>query len=183
VYVSSLLTRIERGFSGTWVVADGESIGMIVAVYDNQPYVHMIPMASIFQSIRRTLRQRSEDSEVRMLSPADAIEPELVSPKAQPHVAPAMTKPRHSTLPLLKDLLPVNPEKEKKDDLLRPSSVTEPSPPGETLLQIVRKLPKGLFVPICLMVLAIGLVSLAFLFLPTSQSTRTDRLRMLPHFQ
>ena len=86
---------------------------MIVAVYDKQPYVHMIPMASVFQSIQHTLRQRSGEAEVHILSTMDDEEPNLERPQTQPHVVPVMTKPRKEiALPLSDD--PVKAKSEKQ---------------------------------------------------------------------
>ncbi|KAH8731768.1 hypothetical protein GQ44DRAFT_721947 [Phaeosphaeriaceae sp. PMI808] len=41
------------GASGTWVVESGALIGIVTAAYDNEPYAHMIPIASVFSDIEK----------------------------------------------------------------------------------------------------------------------------------
>jgi hypothetical protein len=164
-----VLTKIDRGFSGTWVVSNGEAIGMIVAVYDNQPYVHIIPMASVFPSIRNVLRERLEDPEVRIKSTVINTASDLELSEAQPHLVSGVTRPKHRlATQRSNDRLAAKLEKRKKNDVTRPASVPGSVPRMESQLNIVRKLPPGLFVPMSLMVLAIGLVSHSFRLNPPS---------------
>jgi hypothetical protein len=50
----SLLTDVptEKGTSGAWVVRGSTLLGVIVAVYENEPYAHMLPMEQVFADIR-----------------------------------------------------------------------------------------------------------------------------------
>jgi hypothetical protein len=50
-----LTTAIDRGSSGAWVVQGSKLIGIIIAVYDDEPYAHMLDIASVFQDIRALL--------------------------------------------------------------------------------------------------------------------------------
>ncbi|KAF2685155.1 hypothetical protein K458DRAFT_486797 [Lentithecium fluviatile CBS 122367] len=43
--------RLERGSSGAWVVRGTKLLGMIVAVYDQEQYAHMLPMHKVFADI------------------------------------------------------------------------------------------------------------------------------------
>lgn len=46
---------LERGLSGTWVLGDGRLTGVIIAVYDDEPYAHMLPVSQIFSDIQALL--------------------------------------------------------------------------------------------------------------------------------
>jgi hypothetical protein len=46
---------IEQGLSGAWVVRGPCLIGMIIAVYEDEPYAHVLPISSIFTDIRALL--------------------------------------------------------------------------------------------------------------------------------
>ncbi|KAF2105672.1 hypothetical protein BDV96DRAFT_677252 [Lophiotrema nucula] len=43
------------GVSGAWVARDAELLGMIIAVYADEPYAHMLPIEDIFSDLRSTL--------------------------------------------------------------------------------------------------------------------------------
>jgi tetratricopeptide (TPR) repeat protein len=45
----------EQGSSGAWVVCGTKLIGMIIAVYENEPYAHMIEVNTIFSDIKSLL--------------------------------------------------------------------------------------------------------------------------------
>lgn len=44
-------TPLERGTSGAWVVQGSFLLGIIVAVYEHEPYAHMLEMTSVFDSV------------------------------------------------------------------------------------------------------------------------------------
>jgi hypothetical protein len=46
---------LERGSSGAWVVQGPCLLGIIIAVYDDEPYAHMLDIASVFQDVRALL--------------------------------------------------------------------------------------------------------------------------------
>jgi hypothetical protein len=45
----------ERGSSGAWVVQGSSLLGIIIAVYDNEPYAHMLDITNVFHDIRALL--------------------------------------------------------------------------------------------------------------------------------
>jgi hypothetical protein len=45
----------EPGSSGAWVVQGSSLLGIIIAVYDNEPYAHMLDITNVFQDIRALL--------------------------------------------------------------------------------------------------------------------------------
>jgi hypothetical protein len=45
----------ERGSSGAWVVQGSSLLGIIIAVYDDEPYAHMLDITNVFQDIRALL--------------------------------------------------------------------------------------------------------------------------------
>lgn len=47
-------TTLEKGLSGAWVVHGNGLLGMIVAIYDHEPYAHMLPMQKVFSDIQTT---------------------------------------------------------------------------------------------------------------------------------
>jgi hypothetical protein len=48
-------TNEEQGLSGAWVVRGPRLIGMIIAVYDDEPYAHVLPISSVFSDIEALL--------------------------------------------------------------------------------------------------------------------------------
>jgi hypothetical protein len=52
--INGLLTDsyAAKGSSGAWVVRGSDLLGVIVAVYDNEPYAHMLPIEQVFSGIR-----------------------------------------------------------------------------------------------------------------------------------
>jgi hypothetical protein len=46
---------LERGLSGAWVICGGQLAGIIIAVYDNEPYAHMLPIGQVFSDIKAVL--------------------------------------------------------------------------------------------------------------------------------
>lgn len=56
---------LELGLSGCWVVRGSKLLGIIVAVYEVEPYAHMIPASAIFSDIKSLV---SKETEVRELS-------------------------------------------------------------------------------------------------------------------
>lgn len=53
-HMMNMLTddRTGKGSSGAWVVRGSDLLGVIVAVYDNEPYAHMLPIEQVFSAIR-----------------------------------------------------------------------------------------------------------------------------------
>jgi hypothetical protein len=45
----------EQGLSGAWVVRGSHLIGMILAVYEDEPYAHVLPISSVFRAIETFL--------------------------------------------------------------------------------------------------------------------------------
>jgi hypothetical protein len=61
----SINARTEQGLSGAWVVRDSHLLGFILAIYSDEPYVHMLPITAVFKSIRDLL---SRDGRAPQLS-------------------------------------------------------------------------------------------------------------------
>jgi hypothetical protein len=83
VFFFLLLMNVGRGFSGVWVVSDSETIGVIVAVYDDQPYVHMLPITTVLSGIRAALPDDLKLAEVRVLSTESTEQSHYVPTQAQ----------------------------------------------------------------------------------------------------
>ena len=54
----------EPGLSGTWVTRGSDLLGVIVAVYENEPYAHMLPIHRVFSDIRSLFAQDGKFPEV-----------------------------------------------------------------------------------------------------------------------
>lgn len=48
---------LELGSSGAWVARNNGLLGMILAVYDDEPYVHMLPMHQVFADVQSVLQK------------------------------------------------------------------------------------------------------------------------------
>lgn len=59
--------RLEPGLSGTWVTRGSDLLGVIVAVYENEPYAHMLPIRQVFSDIQSLLAQDEKFPEVGIL--------------------------------------------------------------------------------------------------------------------
>ncbi|KAF2789692.1 MFS general substrate transporter [Melanomma pulvis-pyrius CBS 109.77] len=46
---------LELGLSGTWVTRGSDLLGMIVAIYEDEPYAHMLPIHQVFSDIKSLL--------------------------------------------------------------------------------------------------------------------------------
>lgn len=57
---------VARGSSGAWVVQGSYLVGMIIAVYDDEPYAHMLEVASVFSDIRALLSDGEHVPSVRV---------------------------------------------------------------------------------------------------------------------
>jgi hypothetical protein len=132
--IRSLLTTVGRGFSGVWVVSGNETIGVIVAVYDDQPYVHMLPITTALSGIRAVLPDDLKLAEVRVLS-TENNEP--------PYYAIAQAET------LCHDFSVSTMQSKKSDDLQRQVEIATLD---GTLF------PIGPLLTMCLMLFAIGLV-------------------------
>ncbi|KAK7180774.1 hypothetical protein PSPO01_13216 [Paraphaeosphaeria sporulosa] len=51
--------RLPKGVSGTWVIQENRLCGIVVAVYENEPYAHMITVDRMFQNIRDIVKAKS----------------------------------------------------------------------------------------------------------------------------
>ncbi|KAF2624943.1 hypothetical protein BU25DRAFT_129220 [Macroventuria anomochaeta] len=60
-----------RGISGAWVVREGQLLGAVYAAYPNSPYLHMIPVETIFKDIGDFLQVSS----IRVATVADVPPP------------------------------------------------------------------------------------------------------------
>jgi hypothetical protein len=48
-------TPLGRGLSGTWVVRGQALIGILIAVYEGEPYAHMMPISQVVSAIKTTV--------------------------------------------------------------------------------------------------------------------------------
>lgn len=46
---------LECGVSGAWVLSDGKLAGVMIAIYDDEPYAHMLPISQFFSDIKALL--------------------------------------------------------------------------------------------------------------------------------
>lgn len=70
----------EQGLSGAWVVSGDQLLGMIIAVYDDEPYAHMLEMTKVISDIRALMSTEDRIPQVALVEPpclasATAIEP------------------------------------------------------------------------------------------------------------
>jgi hypothetical protein len=133
-------------------------IGVIVAVYDNEPYAHMLPIESVFSGIRITIPEHLKHAEVQLLN-AELIE------KLKPGPPQA-------------EELAISPVEERTNDEIRAQSRTQ-SLNDQAIQDMATKevdqginrvanrsqptddvpLGVGFFLSLCLMLFIIGLVS------------------------
>lgn len=66
-----------QGLSGAWVASGNQLLGMIIAVYDEEPYVHMLEMTSIFSDIRALMSSGDRIPQVVLLE-HPLLEPTLL---------------------------------------------------------------------------------------------------------
>jgi hypothetical protein len=133
-----ILTKIDRGFSGTWVVSSGEAIGMIVAVYENEPYVHMLSMGSVFSSVRKTLLGAIKDPEVRILSTVDSLANSSERLQARSRPNSHVDVPAHTGhIPIIDKIPVADSGKERRDNHDEPDFFPYPLGRSESLLDIL----------------------------------------------
>ncbi|KAJ4287992.1 hypothetical protein N0V90_012008 [Kalmusia sp. IMI 367209] len=56
IEISAPLLNPAKGVSGSWVIQDNYLCGVVIAVYETEPYVHMITTDKMFQDIRDALK-------------------------------------------------------------------------------------------------------------------------------
>lgn len=167
IALSIILTIVGPGASGTWVVDGNALLGIIIAVYDNEPYAHMIPIASIFSGIQDMFSKHSKHPEVHILK-AECIE-------KRRQELPRTSQPRASF---------PNVETTSLESIIQPvaeiNSIVQPTANSPTMTRSEEKfeeyssnpLPQVVntsgtqnafqlraFFPMCLVVFLIGLVS------------------------
>jgi hypothetical protein len=77
------LTKPERGSSGAWVVQGSSLLGIIIAVYDNEPYAHMLDITNVFQDIRALLSDGEQIPSVLVGGPVKSNTNNLASDLAK----------------------------------------------------------------------------------------------------
>lgn len=70
---------LESGTSGSWVVQGDTHLGYIVAVYDAEPYAHMIPIHEAFAAIQDVLHDLHDFGPNSHINLPDATEPGTIS--------------------------------------------------------------------------------------------------------
>jgi hypothetical protein len=106
-----------RGSSGSWVVRDGLLCGCIVAVYDTEPYAHMISADKMLSDIARFYDVN--DSEVRVATEDDVLQDTFLhAPTCG--ITPALVSEKGSSSGLSSSPTVITQSREHKHNLFVP---------------------------------------------------------------
>jgi hypothetical protein len=130
-------------------------IGVIVAVYDNEPYAHMLPIESVFSGIRTTIPDNLKHVELQLLN-AELIEKLNLGPPQAEELAILLTDERTND-----EIRPQSLDHQAVQDTATKEELNQEPPVAGVSRSKEDNVPLGVgsFLSLCLMLFIIGLVS------------------------